>query len=205
MKEYELDNITLMGGWFMPKNICSDLIKFMKNNSLQDGMMYTEKGGQQIVPDMKESKEVAVDFHNEDEPFHTYKIHLNKVIENYVEKYPYMGENTEFALRENYNLQKYPVGGGFKVWHCENDFKSFNYDRCLVFMTYLNDVEDGGTSFKYQNIDTPAQKGLTILWPAYWTHTHKGIISNMKEKYIATGWINYIEHRQMQIEQGKIQ
>ena len=205
MKEYELDNITLMGGWFMPKNICGDLIKFMKNQPLQDGMMYRENGGQQVITDMKESKEIAVDFHNEDEPFHTYKIHLNKVIENYVEKYPYMGENTEFALRENYNLQKYPVGGGFKVWHCENDFLSFNYDRCLVFMTYLNDVDDGGTSFKYQNVDTPAQKGLTILWPAYWTHTHKGIISNMKKKYIATGWINYIEHRQMQIEQGKIQ
>ena len=31
MKEYELDNITLMGGWFMPKSICGDLVKFMKN------------------------------------------------------------------------------------------------------------------------------------------------------------------------------
>ena len=92
-----------------------------------------------------------------------------------------------------------------QVWHCENDFKSFNYDRCLVFMTYLNDVEDGGTSFKYQNINMPAKKGLTVLWPAYWTHTHKGVISFTKEKYIATGWLNYIEHRQMQIEQGKIQ
>ena len=98
MKEFEFDNITLMGGWFMPKNICGDLVKFMKNQPLQDGMMYTEKGGQQVVPDMKESKEVAVDYNNEDEPFHTYKIHLNKVIENYVEKYPYMGENTEVAL-----------------------------------------------------------------------------------------------------------
>jgi hypothetical protein len=92
-----------------------------------------------------------------------------------------------------------------KVWHCENDFKSMlNYDRCLVFMTYLNDVEDGGTSFKYQNIDMPAQKGLTVMWPAYWTHMHKGIVSDTKEKYIATGWLNYIEHRQMLIDQGKV-
>ena len=64
-----------------------------------------------------------------------------------------MNENAEFGIGETYNTQKYPIGGGFKIWHHENDFKSFNYDRCLVFMTYLNDVEDGGTSFKYQDID----------------------------------------------------
>ena len=193
MKEFEFDNITLMGGWFIPKNICGDLVKFMKNQPLQDGMMYTEKGGQQVVPDMKESKEVAVDYNNEDEPFHSYKIHLNKVIENYVEKYPYMGENTEFALRENYNLQKYPVDGGFKIWHFENDFKSpLNKHRALVFMTYLNDVEDGGTEFFHQHLSTPAKKGLTLIWPAYWTHTHRGIVSKLKEKYIVTGWINFI-------------
>ena len=154
---------------------------------------------------LKESKELAVDFHNEDEPFHTYKKQLDKVVKEYIKKYPFMNENTEFALREHYNLQKYPIGGGFKIWHFENDFKSpLNKHRALVFMTYLNDVEDGGTSFKYQNIDMPAQKGLTVMWPAYWTHMHKGIVSNTKEKYIATGWLNYIEHRQMLIDQGKV-
>jgi len=28
------------------------------------------------------------------------------------------------------------------------------------------------------------------MWPAEWTHTHRGIISTNKEKYIATGWLN---------------
>ena len=75
-----------------------------------------------------------------------------------------MNENAEFALREHYNTQKYPIGGGFKICIFENDFKSFNYDRCLVFMTYLNDVEDGGTSFKYQDIDMQIfKKGLTLI------------------------------------------
>ena len=49
MKEYELDNITLMGGWHIPNKICGDLIKFMKSQSLQDGMMYQDNGGQQVV------------------------------------------------------------------------------------------------------------------------------------------------------------
>ena len=42
--------------------------------------------------------------------------------------------------------------------------------------------------FLYQNKLINAKKGLTLIWPAYWTHTHKGQISNKNEKYIATGW-----------------
>tara|TARA_B100001057_G_scaffold137487_1_gene137145 strand:+ start:550 stop:1140 length:591 start_codon:yes stop_codon:yes gene_type:complete len=193
MKEYELDKITLIGGWFIPKKICSDLIKFIDSQPLVDGMMYSDKGNQEIIKDLKESKEAAVDFQNEDEPFHTYKIHLANVLDKYIKKYSYVDKNTPFALREKYNLQKYPVGGGFKIWHYENDFNSnINWHRGLVFMTYLNDVEDGGTEFLYQNLKVPAIKGLTLIWPAFFTHTHKGQISKTKEKYIVTGWYNHI-------------
>ena len=60
-------------------------------------------------------------------------------------------------------------------------------------MTYLNDVKDGGTEFKYQNLTTPAKKGLTLIWPVYWTHTHRGQISNTQTKYITTGWFDFYE------------
>ena len=36
-----------------------------------------------------------------------------------------------------------------------------------------------------------AKKGLTLIWPATWTHTHRGIVSNDKEKYIVTGWYSF--------------
>jgi hypothetical protein len=59
-------------------------------------------------------------------------------------------------------------------------------------MTYLNDVFEGGeTEFYYQNIKVNARKGLTLVWPADWTHTHRGLVSNTQEKYIVTGWLNY--------------
>ena len=60
-------------------------------------------------------------------------------------------------------------------------------------MTYLNDVPDGGTMFKYQKIITPAKKGSTVIWPAGFTHTHKGQISHTKEKFIVTGWWSLID------------
>ena len=58
-------------------------------------------------------------------------------------------------------------------------------------MTYLNDVGKSGTEFLYQNIKVPAKKGLTLIWPTDWTHTHRGIISKNKEKTIVTGWFNF--------------
>jgi len=79
---------------------------------------------------------------------------------------------------------------GFNYYHYERDDLS-TCSRNLVFMTYLNDVEDGGTQFKYQNLITPAKKGLTLIWPTDFTHTHRGVISQTKEKYIVTGWYTY--------------
>ena len=204
MKEYKLDTNTHMGAWYIPKRLCDKIIKKMNNSNLKPGIMYRQ-GQEKVDKDAKESFELSIGVGNNDEPFREYRQTIQDLIRLYCKKYTYMDSNAFFNIGERYNLQKYPVGGGFKVWHCENDFKSMlNYDRCLVFMTYLKDVEDGGTSFKYQNIDMPAQKGLTVMWPAYWTHMHKGIVSDTKEKYIATGWLNYIEHRQMLIDQGKV-
>ena len=40
MKEYELDNDTLMGAWFMPKKLCNDITKKMNESALVPGMMY---------------------------------------------------------------------------------------------------------------------------------------------------------------------
>ena len=34
------------------------------------------------------------------------------------------------------------------------------------------------------------RKGLTVIWPADWTHTHRGVPSPSQDKYIATGWYN---------------
>ena len=35
------------------------------------------------------------------------------------------------------------------------------------------------------------KKGLTIIWPAGWTHPHHGLPAPEETKYIATGWAGY--------------
>ena len=65
--------------------------------------------------------------------------------------------------------------------------------RILVFMTYLNDVTDEGeTEWVYQDVKIQPKKGLSVMWPSEFTHTHRGIPSKTQEKYISTGWINLI-------------
>ena len=59
-------------------------------------------------------------------------------------------------------------------------------------MTYLNDVKAGETGFLYQKLKIKPKKGLTLVWPAIWTHTHKGHIVK-SDKYIITGYYNYNE------------
>ena len=61
-------------------------------------------------------------------------------------------------------------------------------------MTYLNDISDrGGTAFFHQKLEVQPEKGLTLIWPADWTHTHRGVVSMTEEKYIITGWCVFKE------------
>ena len=59
-------------------------------------------------------------------------------------------------------------------------------------MTYLNDVNKGGeTEFYYQKLKIKPEKGLTLIWSADWTFTHKGHTTLDEDKYIITGWFNF--------------
>jgi len=63
------------------------------------------------------------------------------------------------------------------------------------YYDYLNDVTDEGeTEFFYQKRIIQPRKGLTLIWPASWTHTHKGVPSLTQEKYIITGWISFRDY-----------
>lgn len=85
-------------------------------------------------------------------------------------------------------MQKTPPGGGYHVWHCENNGHDSS-SRCLVWLMYLNDVEDGGeTEFLYQSVRVKPSAGTIVLWPAGFTHMHRGNPPLSTDKYILTGW-----------------
>ena len=60
-------------------------------------------------------------------------------------------------------------------------------------MIYLNDitVENGGaTDFLHQNCSFQPTTGTMVMWPATYTHMHRGaFLTGDIPKYIATGWV----------------
>ena len=56
-------------------------------------------------------------------------------------------------------------------------------------MVYLNDDFEGGeTEFLYYKRRERPEKGKLLLWPAGYTHTHRGGMVLKGNKYIVTGW-----------------
>ena len=125
---------------------------------------------------------------------------INPIIIKTLSKYTplYLKDNPELDLVQfwniidNYNIQKYNPKEGYFVEHCENNGYPNGISRMMVWMIYLNTVtDDGGTYFTNYDRTTDAVEGRLVIWPAFWTHTHRGVISNTQTKYIATGWYGY--------------
>jgi hypothetical protein len=91
----------------------------------------------------------------------------------------------------NMKMQKTSSGGGYHVWHGEkgNDDQA---RRGLVYMLYLNTLPteaNGETEFLYQQRRLNPVENTMVLWPAAFTHAHRGNpVYGDNEKYIVTGW-----------------
>lgn len=104
----------------------------------------------------------------------------------------------EFSVISDDNLsihdikaQRTAIGGGYHVWHHER-MERQHTNRVLVYTVYLNDVEQGGeTEFLYYPIRVRPQQGTLLLFPAGFTHAHRGNPPISNEKYIITGWVEY--------------
>ena len=82
-------------------------------------------------------------------------------------------------------------GGGFHKLHCEDDAPSRN--RVLVWSVYLNTVTDkGGTYFSSFNKTVKAKEGRLIIFPPYWTHHHKGVMSKTQTKVYCYRMVTFL-------------
>jgi hypothetical protein len=91
-------------------------------------------------------------------------------------------------------MQRTDPGGGYHVWHSEQGNGDFA-ERVLVYMLYLNTLtpeEAGETEFLYQQRRISPQENVMVLWPATFTHAHRGnTVFGDRSKYIVTGWFYY--------------
>jgi hypothetical protein len=95
-----------------------------------------------------------------------------------------------------FNVQKYlKNSGGYPHWHSEiypKDEACEQLHRVLAFQFYLNDVTEGGeTEFYYQKRKVESKEGRLVIFPAGFTHTHRGNVSKSGDKYIITSWVMF--------------
>ena len=80
------------------------------------------------------------------------------------------------------------MGGGFHAWHFETG-GIVNTHRTFVVQLYVNDDFEGGeTEFLYQNRREEAVAGDVLIFPAGYTHTHRGNPPIGGHKYLITSW-----------------
>lgn len=125
------------------------------------------------------------------EIFNEYLQHLNACFWDYLDQWDFLKSFLDKVHIGTFNIQKYADGGHFGQLHSERTMLSFAH-RLLVWMTYLNDVPAGGeTEFPYFDLKVVPLKGKTLIWPAEWTHAHRGCIVERGPKYIITGWMHF--------------
>lgn len=119
---------------------------------------------------------------------------LQECYAQYESEFPYIGEGGQIRCH-NMKIQKTPPKGGYHIWHAEQGSGSSSA-RCLVYSLYLNTLEEGSgeTEFLYQEKRLPPIENTMVLWPAAFTHPHRGNpVYGEQDKYIITGWFQYDE------------
>ena len=117
---------------------------------------------------------------------------LQRCYTDYSEQFSILREGN--IVGTTMKLQRTSPGGGYHVWHAEQNGGEQS-SRVLVYMLYLNTLaadEAGETEFLYQQRRLRPEENTMILWPAAFTHAHRGnTVFGQHSKYIVTGWFHY--------------
>ena len=170
-------------------NICESIISFFEKKYIpkSSGLKAFNRNRQKVC------STITFNFGEDWEINDSVYFFVKEGIDKYRDKYEYLNSIDKFSqwrLCPSYNIQRYDgKEEGYFSLHNETS-GSYPY-RLLAWMVYLNDA-DCGTEFPYQNITITPKKGRTVIWPAAWTHPHRGVTPNVGVKYIATGWFYHL-------------
>jgi hypothetical protein len=204
---YKVDNFIMEWENFMDKKQCDDYIQSferakdsgftvnrfnshsLKRHHVDDTQLYSQdviEANKMLGVDDLTYESFSKIFRSFMEKFWT------EAYSEYANKYSYILDTKKHAIRL-LKIQKTEVGGGYHSWHTENTSLDMSA-RLLTFTLYLNDIGDGGeTEFLYYPKRIKPKTGKLVMWPAGFTHTHRGNPPLDGTKYILTGWIEYIE------------
>jgi len=195
MKRINIDTqqVHFIGCWNMENDqLCADIINFCKNNKdLQ------KRGKTSVGRDLKKKSrmDISIDPNNLKNPkfeiFTQFIKELHKCYLDYQNQWPFLKALVKHIDIGSFNIGEYSPGDHFAHLHSERVSLN-NLHRLFAWMTYLNDVDDGGeTNFSHYGLKIKPETGKTLIWPAEWTHAHTGEVLKSGSKYIVTGWMHF--------------
>ena len=188
-------NPNFIGAWIIePTSICDKLINYFESNKsrqkigvISGGTNLSSKNSIDVTVNPSEVKKPG------NEPLGQYMDKLFECYCEYTKDWPFLSEFATNLEIGEFNIQRYQSGQHFQKIHAERTGIG-NIHRLFAWMTYLNDVEvqeGGATVFNHFDIKIQPKKGLTLIWPAEWTHAHQGNVLRVNSKYIVTGWMHF--------------
>ena len=112
---------------------------------------------------------------------------IDELRESYDKSFPEI-ENLLPLNIQYVRLKRWSPDHYYSVWHSEHT--EIEKYRVLSFLIYLSD-NDCSTEFRrHRNVRTKAGRG--IMFPAYFTHTHRGSICKKGlDRYIVSGYYSF--------------
>ena len=182
-----------IGCWNLENNkLCNEITSFFESNK---NLQKTGVSGQGINLKIKKTTDIYINPDNLKKPqfqiLQKYINELHKCFLDYQNQWTFLKSMLKTVYVPGFNIQKYSPGGHYASVHSERTSLE-TLHRLFAWMTYLNDVDDGGqTNFGHYKIKIKPEIGKTLIWPAEWTHAHSGEILKSGKKYIVTGWMHF--------------
>jgi len=115
---------------------------------------------------------------------------LNSITEEYENTYSEITKTASIWQLTSLRFKHFEPKTGFTGWHSEHSY--VNCYRLLGLQIYLSE-HNCGTEF-YNGDVIKSKIGRICLFPASFTHTHRGqICPQNKNRYIITGYISFVK------------
>ena len=179
----------------MPPEFCETTIKEFER-LLKSGAGWNRQNGEGALRHHKSDRAFALNYNHTTadwfqgaRPEDIFFQGLQECFEDYITQYSQLKQMNLQAT--HMKMQRTDPGEGYHLWHSESMDIS-NSSRVLAYMLYLNTLDEdaaGETEFLYQQKRIKAVENTMVLWPAGFTHTHRGnTVHGTRSKYIITGW-----------------
>ena len=174
------------------KDYCEKVIQNFENN-IESTENRSKQNGFNTPPTEQDDISLPVPLVDQELRDTFNKKFFENVLPLYYIKYKLKNIITSEIGLDDFKIQKTLPTEGYHVWHAENCHNEHEIrQRIAVWTLYLNDVEEGGeTEFLLQSKRIKPEQGTICIFPAGFTHIHRGNPPLSGKKYIVTGWISF--------------